>query len=257
MNATIFRLFLLCVLLWPLSGLALELHDGEKYRVRYVIDGDTMILDNDAHIRLVSINAPEIAHENSPAQPFGDEAKDFLTNWLTGREVTLRINKTTSHDRYNRWLAQIYDANGTWAQEVLVRQGYAHVYSFADSRDSVGELEKVESAAMLEKRGMWGSTYHSVLKADDVDKIDNRFHVIEGVVRQVAKVKGDVYLNFGDDWKTDFTAFIPKKYLESVTAALGDPKQLKGRKLRVRGWVFSRNGPMIEITHPEIIQFLE
>jgi hypothetical protein len=35
-----------------------------------------------------------------------------------------------------------------------------------------------------------------------------------------------------------------------------DPKALAGKKLRVRGWVEWRNGPMIRATHAEQIELL-
>ena len=35
-----------------------------------------------------------------------------------------------------------------------------------------------------------------------------------------------------------------------------DPKALAGKKLRVRGWVEWRNGPMIHATHAEQIELL-
>jgi len=35
-----------------------------------------------------------------------------------------------------------------------------------------------------------------------------------------------------------------------------DPKVLAGKKLRVRGWVEWRNGPMIHATHAEQIELL-
>ena len=36
-----------------------------------------------------------------------------------------------------------------------------------------------------------------------------------------------------------------------------DPTSLEGRRVRVRGWLQSLNGPMIEVTHPEQIEVLE
>jgi hypothetical protein len=36
-----------------------------------------------------------------------------------------------------------------------------------------------------------------------------------------------------------------------------DPAGLDGRRIRVRGWLRSRNGPMIEATHPEQIELLD
>ena len=34
------------------------------------------------------------------------------------------------------------------------------------------------------------------------------------------------------------------------------PDSLKGRRIRVRGWLRSRYGPLIEATHPEQIELL-
>jgi len=43
---------------------------------------------------------------------------------------------------------------------------------------------------------------------------------------------------------------------EAFKAAGVDPKTLAGKKLRVRGWVEWRNGPMIHATHAEQIELL-
>ena len=34
-------------------------------------------------------------------------------------------------------------------------------------------------------------------------------------------------------------------------------KSLIGKKIRVRGWLEKRGGPMIEATHPEQLEFLD
>jgi len=82
------------------------------------------------------------------------------------------------------------------------------------------------------------------------------FQLVEGQIVAPAKAKGDVYLNFGEDWRTDFTVLIPRKALRLFKEAALDPLAWTGRRIRVRGWVFSRNGPMIEATHPEQIELL-
>ncbi|HKB00288.1 MAG TPA: hypothetical protein VKD02_05955 [Methyloceanibacter sp.] len=53
-----------------------------------------------------------------------------------------------------------------------------------------------------------------------------------------------LYLNFAGDCiaRKDAAAF--------ATAGL-DPPTLAGKRLRVRGWLAWRNGPMIEATHPD------
>jgi endonuclease YncB( thermonuclease family) len=257
MNTNPFSIFLLLFLLFALPAVALE--EGKPYGVRTVIDGDTLVLEGGETVRLMGINAPEVdvpEHQHQ-GQPYGQEAKAFLKQWLEGKKITLKTNPEQPKDRYNRTLASLYTTEGQWVQARMVREGYAHVYSFKDNRLGVKELLEVEKEAIAAKRGIWGTEYHRLVTAEQVSADDRRFHLVEGVVQQVAIVKGNVYLNFGEDWKSDFTAFIPKAEKESVEAALGELKQIKNKKIQVRGWVFSRNGAMIEVTHPEQVTILQ
>ncbi len=72
-----------------------------------------------------------------------------------------------------------------------------------------------------------------------------------------AVVRGRVYLNFGADWKTDFTVTVAPRDRRLFDDAGIDPGAFAGARLRVRGWVKQYNGPMIEVTHPEQIEVLE
>ncbi len=68
--------------------------------------------------------------------------------------------------------------------------------------------------------------------------------------------QGPRYLNFGDDWRTDFTISIAPKSVRLFKAAGIELGTYEGRSVRVRGWLKSFNGPMIEATHPEQIEVL-
>jgi hypothetical protein len=67
---------------------------------------------------------------------------------------------------------------------------------------------------------------------------------------------GRIYLNFGDDWRSDFTISIDRKEIPAFAAAGIDLKVLAGKKVRVRGWIEWRNGAMIAATHPEQLELL-
>ncbi|MDX1711308.1 MAG: hypothetical protein R3316_09250 [Rhodovibrionaceae bacterium] len=71
-----------------------------------------------------------------------------------------------------------------------------------------------------------------------------------------ADVRGRVYLNYGEDWRRDFTVTLDRKTAARFRDEGIDPLAYEGRRLRVRGWVKSFNGPMIEVTHPEQIEVL-
>jgi micrococcal nuclease len=66
---------------------------------------------------------------------------------------------------------------------------------------------------------------------------------------------GRIYLNFADDWRSDFTISIEQD-VPALAAAGIDLKGLAGKPVRVRGWIEWRNGPMIAATHPEQLELL-
>jgi len=56
---------------------------AESARVKYVIDGDTVVLEDRRHVRLLAINTPEVAGKR-PAEPGGEAAKRWLKAQLEG-----------------------------------------------------------------------------------------------------------------------------------------------------------------------------
>ncbi len=82
------------------------------------------------------------------------------------------------------------------------------------------------------------------------------FQLIEGPVVSADVVRGRAYLNFGKDWRTDFTVSVEPKRVRLFRSEGLHPESYQGRRIRVRGWLRRRNGPMIEATYPEQIEIL-
>jgi len=76
-------------------------------------------------------------------------------------------------------------------------------------------------------------------------------------VLDAATVKGRTYLNFGADWREDFTVSIDKRAMKLFKKSGFDLLALKNKRIRVRGWLKKFNGPMIEASHPEQIEVLD
>ena len=89
--------------------------------------------------------------------------------------------------------------------------------------------------------------------AQDVDS----FQLVEGIITSAADVRGTVYLNFGADYKTDFTIVVAKKNRRSLERAGLDPMTLEGAKVRIRGWIELQNGPMIWLDDPNRLEILD
>jgi endonuclease YncB( thermonuclease family) len=131
--------------------------------VQRVADGDTVIAvtGNQAklRIRLLGIDAPEIAHGKKPGQPFGEESRDYLDHLIGGK--TVRVD-AYGPDRYKRVLAVIWDEQ-IIVNLLMVAMGYAEVYRGAPCQVYCRELEQAETKARQDRVGMWrqGASYES------------------------------------------------------------------------------------------------
>ena len=86
---------------------------------------------------------------------------------------------------------------------------------------------------------------------------ESRYVLVEGRIARAAPTSIYWYANFGELYRRDFTVRIPKAEERAFTAAGLDLAGLGGRRVRVRGWLFEENGPMIEITHPLALEVLK
>ncbi|MBW2321013.1 MAG: thermonuclease family protein, partial [Deltaproteobacteria bacterium] len=109
-----------------LSGRPLFAH--EWFHVKWVNDGDTIVLADGRHVRYIGINSPEIDHENNKAELFGYEAKKYNKTLVLSKMVRLEFDKET-HDRYGRTLAYVFLGNGVFVNNAMIEQGYAYCLS--------------------------------------------------------------------------------------------------------------------------------
>jgi endonuclease YncB( thermonuclease family) len=255
-----FLALIFCLSTTAEAGLALDLPAGlvpaGASRVVEVIDGDTVVLADGREVRLVGIQAPKLplGRPGFPTWPLAPEAQRALAALVLDRDVQIGIGGR-ERDRHGRVLAHLFRAHdGLWVQGEMLSRGLARVYTFADNRALAAELYARERAARTAKRGIWALDAYDILPGEAAEGALDRFALVEGTVRAVGEARGSVYLNFGADWKRDFTAVIRPEALRVFTMEGIEPAAYEGRRIRVRGWVESWNGPMIEVTHPEQIE---
>ena len=239
-----------------------DLRPGPKGTVTSVTDGDTVILDNGLVVRLIGMQAPKLplGREDFPTWPKAEEAKTRLESLVLGQTVEIRQGGA-ERDRHDRVLGQMFIAGATevWVQREMIAEGLARVYSFPDNRACLAELLAAESRARTMKLGIWADPYYTVRRADRPAAIVERagqYELVEGRVLLAEMSGGRVFLNFGRYWKEDFTAVIDARALRLFADSGFDPLMLQEALVRVRGWVDDRDGPRIEVTHPEQIEVL-
>lgn len=216
-----------------------------------VVDGDTFVCTDGRTVRLAGLRAPKPAAWEKDAA-VADQARAGLARLLRGQTVAW---ETAALDRHGRLRAQATRADGLWLQGEMLRQGLAMVDTQRDCRDRAAELLAVEAEARAAGRGLWTVRRYQVQASDAVR--GGAFRIVEGRVRLAVKRDGVVYLNFGEDWRQDFTLRLGGDAVDSFTAAGLDPLSLQGRRLRMRGWVEWRNGPQMEPDHAEQVEVLD
>ncbi|MEX1147899.1 MAG: thermonuclease family protein [Sphingomonadales bacterium] len=256
--------FLIVILFLPATAIAGRpaLPDGlvarGEGRVVEVIDGDTFVLADGRQVRLVGIMAPKLPLGRDVGPwPWAEEASAGLADLVHDRRVTL-WGGTTTTDRHGRVLAHVVRGDdGLWVQGEMLRRGLARVYTFADNRLGATAMYRWERDARTDGRGLWAHPDYAIVPTLDARPAVRSFALVEGRVTNVATVRGRTYLNFDDDWRTDFTIRVERPARRLFDAEDLDLAAFERTLVRVRGWVRWENGPLIEVTHPEQIEWVE
>jgi len=151
----------------------LSVNDGGIYRVRKVVDGDTIVLENGLHIRYNGINAPERGHFVSDRAPLADEATARNIALVEGKQVRVKL-AASPLDMHGRVCARIFlvpenpaasNEAEIEASAVLLREGLARAMGLGIAREDYGKFKAIEAQARAEKAGIWG--LEEKLRADD------------------------------------------------------------------------------------------
>jgi micrococcal nuclease len=142
----------LCGLLLTLAPAAAGVAGWE--RVRYVNDGDTIVLENAARVRYLGINTPEIGDAREPSEPFAQAARRFNTRLVLHQKVRLEFDRQRQ-DRYGRQLAYVFLADGTMVNELLVREGFAYCLYRSPNDRYLQRLLDRQREALRAGRGIW------------------------------------------------------------------------------------------------------
>lgn len=136
-------------------------YHGQTFTVTRVVDGDTLYLDvpDDGapatKVRLLGIDAPELAHDGASAMYFARQATDYAREQLQGHTVTVYLDETPrTRGKYGRLLAYLEMPDGAFLNELLLAEGYA----YADPRFAHSYLQRyrqLEGSARALGKGLW------------------------------------------------------------------------------------------------------
>ena len=120
---------------------------SQTYKVIGIKDGDTvsiLVEGTEKTVRLAHIDCPE------KKQPFGNKAKEAISELCFGKFVTLVGDGTT--DRNGRSIAELILPNGVNVNKTLLRMGLAwHFKKYSNN----AEYAQLENLARKNRVGLW------------------------------------------------------------------------------------------------------
>lgn len=140
---------LLYVLFFPVFLTA-----ADRVYVKYVIDGDTIILKSGEKVRYIGIDTPEIDHENKKAEPLGYAARNFNKKRVGAKGIRLEFDRE-KHDHFGRRLGYVFSLDNTFINLELLRSGLATYLHKPPNLKYAEKLLQAQRKAMLDGKGVW------------------------------------------------------------------------------------------------------
>jgi endonuclease YncB( thermonuclease family) len=214
--------------------------------VKAVRDTRTILLADGRTLHLAALEIPA--------------GREAVLRSLEGRTLGLKAG-VGSPDRYGRLVAfAAPPAGAPTVQEGLVSEGHARVSARVGNQGCAKTLLTLEQQAREARRGLWTDPNFAPLHADDYGRFRaerGRFVLVEGKVLSVRESGATIYVNFGHRFTRDLSLTILRRLRANFTAAGVEPSSLQGRRIRVRGWLELRRGPIVDVAAPEQIEFIE
>ena len=233
--------------------------DYSNLRVQEVIDGDTVRLSNGELLRYIGIDTPEVRVRSAgefvySPQPFSLEAKEYNRSLVEGKPLRIEFD-VEKRDRYGRLLGYCF-VGDTFVNGKLVEAGYAVLYTYPPNVKYTDLFIQLQRKAQRSKKGLWGS--YEVIDQAQAHLYINQIRTVRGRVLSTYKSSKHLFLNFGTNYKTDFTVVIFTNVLGAFTKKGIDPVTFyKGRVIEVTGRLREYNGPEIIVNSPQEIEVIE
>jgi hypothetical protein len=210
-------------------------------------DGRRLLLADGRELRLAAI---EVTGDNRAA----------LQALVAGHPLRLE-RLGPGQDRYGRLVAFAFTGDAEPSvEQAMLEQGQARVSARVGDKACAEGLLRVEKAARAAGRGLWADPNFAPLSAENLTRLQamrGEFALVKGKVLSVRESGATIYVNFGRHWTRDFTVTIFRRMGRAFAADGVEPKKLEGRRIRVRGWIEQRGGPIISAETPEQIEFAD
>ena len=232
----------------------------DSARVRYVHDGDTVHLDDGRKLRLIGIDAPELARNQQPQQPFAIEARDYLRQRIKQQDNRVGlVYDRQQRDKYERTLVHLHFANGDSVQAALLNAGLAVAFTTPPNNARHACYQQAEARAQQQSSHIWTHPKYSARTLESLTSDARGFHILRALVLNIKNSAKGVWLTL----EAGLAIQIKPADLDNFAPALLD--SLSGKHIEVRGWLHPRKTSgatrdnsrfYLQLRHPDNLRIL-
>ena len=228
----------------------------EKATVKWVYDGDTVLLQDKRKIRIIGINTPETRHHKQKTEAYGAKAREALRELLKGFNYQIYLEYDQQRkDKYSRILAHVFLPNGTNLASWLLRKGYARTLVIPPNVKFTECYKQSEKIAQKESLNIWRLKSHRLQSAATISDRVKGFVRLSGKIILVTPSPKQLLIELDSKSGHPIQIKIRKhnlRYFESVNLS-----KLTGKRIIVSGMLKNNHGKQIvRISHPSQIEIL-
>lgn len=207
---------------------------SESASLAQVQDGDSLKLTDGRRVRLIGINAPELANQSSPDQPLAQAARIAADSFFADGNRLRLVYGSERKDHYGRTLAHVYDSRGNSLEAELLGRGLAFHIAVPPNLALAECLKTQENRARRQKLGVWDDSIWRPVSASELTPAHAGFQLLRGRVVEVSE-SGDIWLELNGP--------VVLKISREERRYFDDSQwdQWQGRRLEVRGWLVDRS----------------
>ena len=217
---------------------------GERTKVAYVYDGDTVKLNDGRRLRLIGINTPEVGKQDQQNQPLAMAARSALQNLLDTHNNTLLLQPgQQDHDHYGRLLAHVFLEDGMNVAARLLQQGLATTLVVPPNTWGTHCYQNIENEARADRKGLWALPDYQPRPARTLPLETRGFRIVQGQVSALRDSRYTLWV----DMEGPLVLQISKKDLVNFDSL----ESLPGQQVEARGWIKQdRDGLRMKVRHP-------
>lgn len=230
-----------------------------RIKVIDVIDGDTIKLENQKLVRYIGVDTPESRLKKGDKfvyapQPFARQATELNQNLVLNKFIRIEFDEQQV-DQYGRLLGYCF-VDDLFVNAKILEEGLAVLYARVPNVKYTNVFIQAQTNARNQKKGLWGS--YEIVDASDAHQYVNQIRTVRGKVLSTYQSAKCIFLNFGSNYKTDFSIVIFNDAISSFYGKNIDPLTFyKGKDVEVSGRIKRYNGPEIIVGIPEQITIIQ